>query len=82
MKRLLPNTISDAFELKNRIMAERAMYPFDAMLNLPGEPARLDYLVKEHEKLHRKFSALIDLLREKKVLSPDEVARFKAEEYV
>jgi hypothetical protein len=67
--------------LKTRIIAEKAMNPFD-ILALPGEPARLDYLVKEHEKLRGKFSALIDLLREKQVLSPDEVARFKAEEYV
>ena len=57
------------------------MNPFD-ILAVPGEPARLDYVIREHEKLLRKFSALIDLLREKQVLSPDEVARFKAEEYV
>lgn len=57
------------------------MNPLD-LLSLPGEPARLDYAIKEHEKLKRKFAALIDLLREKKVLSPDETARFKVDEYV
>ena len=58
-----------------------AMNPLD-LIGLPGEPARLDYTIREHEKLKRKFAALIDLLREKKVLSPDETARFKADEYV
>ena len=62
-------------------MSEKAMDPLD-IFALPGETARLDHMVKAHERLRRKFSALIDLLRSKQVLSPDEVARFKAEEYV
>jgi len=54
-----------------------------AMVALPGDTAgRLDHLVNEHEQLRRKFSALIDLLREKQVLSQDELARFKTKEYV
>jgi len=51
-------------------------------IGLPDEAGRLAYTVREHEKLKRKFAALIDLLREKKVLSPDETARFKADDYV
>ena len=58
-----------------------AMNPLD-LIGLPDEAGRLDYTVREHEKLKRKFAALIDLLREKKVLSPDETARSKADEYV
>jgi len=58
------------------------MNPLD-MVALPGETkARLDDLVKEHEELRRKFSALLDLLREKEVLGQDELARFKARKYV
>ena len=57
------------------------MNPLD-MFALPGEPARLDYSIREHEQLKRKFDKLVDLLREKQVLSPDEVARFKRDEYV
>ena len=57
------------------------MNPLD-IFALPGEPSRLDHAIREHEKLHKKFDALINLLREKKVLTPDEVARFKLDEYV
>jgi len=58
------------------------MNPLD-MVALPADSARrLEDLVKEHGQLRRKFSALSDLLREKQVLSQDELARFKGEEYV
>jgi hypothetical protein len=63
-------------------MAETAMDLRD-LIAVPGETAsRLADLVKEHEQLRRKFSALLDLLREKQVLDQDELARFKAKEYV
>ena len=47
------------------------------VVGMPGEPQRLDYIIKEHEKLQRRFTALVDLLFEKKLISHDEAVRIR-----
>ena len=56
------------------------MNVFELAEIVPGEPERLDYIIREHEKLERRFAALADLLVEKQILSRDEVDRLKSEE--
>jgi len=51
----------------------------DAFLTPVTEAPRLDYVIREHEKLERKFNALVELLFEKKVLTRDEVAQLRAD---
>jgi hypothetical protein len=52
----------------------------DAFGGMPGEPARLDYIIREHEKLERRFAALAELLLANKVLSRDEFELLKADQ--
>ena len=40
-----------------------------------GEPQRLDYVIREHEKLERKVDALIELLVSKELLTRSEIER-------
>ena len=46
---------------------------------IPGESDRLDHIIKEHEKLERRFAALVQLLADKQVLSPDDVEHLRRE---
>jgi hypothetical protein len=40
-----------------------------------GESARLDYVIREHEKLQRQVAALAELLIAKRVASREEIQR-------
>jgi hypothetical protein len=45
-------------------------------LNTPlTEVPRLDYAIRAHDSLERRFNLLVELLVEKKVLSHDDVAK-------
>ena len=44
------------------------------------EVPRLDYAIQENEKLKRKFSELVDILLEKKLVTHDEAARLRSTE--
>ena len=50
------------------------MATFSDMLNIGmmGEPARLDYLIREHEKLEAKFRRLAELLTSKGLITREE----------
>ena len=52
----------------------------DAFRTPVTEGPRLDHVIREHEKLGRRFNALVELLVEKKVLTRDEVARLRADQ--
>ena len=53
------------------------------LLNNPlTEVPRLDYAIREHDKLERRFSALIDLLVEKKLITHDEAVRLRIQDPV
>jgi len=41
-----------------------------------GEPQRLDYAIREHEKLEARLEALIALLRSRELITAKEAFRF------
>ena len=43
-------------------------------VNQMGEPQRLDYIIREHEKLQARVSRLEALLQARGLLSPEELA--------
>ena len=44
------------------------------------ELPRLDAVIEEHEKLKRRFAALLNVLVEKKLITHDEAVRLRTEE--
>ena len=50
------------------------------MFNTPlTEVPRLDAVIREHDELQRKFNALVRMLRERNLISQDEVAKLMDE---
>ena len=50
------------------------------MFNTPlTEAPRLDAVIREHDDLQRKFNALVRMLRERNLISQDEVAKLMAD---
>jgi hypothetical protein len=43
-----------------------------------GEPARLDYIIREHEKLEARVESLVNLLRSKGLITDEEVSELTA----
>ena len=52
---------------------------WDALTTTP-EMERLDYVIREYEKLDRRFAALITLLLEKGLITHDEAVRLRTED--
>jgi len=53
------------------------MNPLDILTM--GDSTRIDYIIREHEKLSRQVRALSQVLKEKGLLTQDEFARVMAE---
>ena len=52
----------------------------DLLVTPMTEVSRLDYAIQENERLRRKFSSLVDLLVEKKLIANDEAVRLRTED--